>query len=167
MIEIYRQVYTGKQHLVAQFDTYEEFFRRVWESDLKEFGYTKDERVNGRYLFGDAPKYALWMEVRFRYTAQEDGKFITPDRLIGMYRAYIANRKLERQRWWGNSAAYGGHRSVRTTQERKQAQYQDEEYYVPVRAARNLANLPEAWDDIISHNDRSWKTQSKRKRQYK
>ena len=168
MIEVYKQVYGGKQICVAAYDTLEEFFERVYESDLKDFGYDKDQRVKGRYLFNDMPMYAPRMEVRFCYTVLIDGKFVTPDRLIGMRRDYVANRKQQRCRWWGMNKAYGHHRAARMQQERRLSYDKDEEYHVPFRAKRVNIIFPDRWDDgPYTHNDKSWKTQSKRKRQYK
>ena len=75
-----------------------------------------------------------------------------------------------RKWWWSRRGGYawGGHRAIRTFQERKWASAWDDEEDCPrVRARRNARNLPEPWDDIPSHNDKCWKTQSKRRHQWK
>jgi len=64
--------------------------------------------------------------------------------------------------------AYGRFRRVRTQQERKWANAWDDEEFAPkVRPKRNIWNLPDSYCDIIAHNDKSWKTQTKRRHQWK
>ena len=53
-------------------------------------------------------------------------------------------------------------------QERKWAHAWDDEEFAPkARAARQGKNLPDSWDDYHAHNDKCWKTQSKRKHQWR
>lgn len=69
--------------------------------------------------------------------------------------------------------AYGYVRHPRTTQERRWTHAWDDEQdehilcRVRVRSSRSDRHLPDEWDDICSHNDKSWKTQSKRRHQWK
>ena len=65
--------------------------------------------------------------------------------------------------------AYGRFRIMCTMKERRWADAweDDEDFRVSVRRRRSAGHLPDSWDDIFSHNDKSWKTQSKRRRQWK
>lgn len=54
----------------------------------------------------------------------------------------------------------GAFRRMRTTAERRMSQIVDGE--PPPRAARNLHNLPQAWDDHLHHRERTWKVHGKR-----
>jgi len=60
-------------------------------------------------------------------------------------------------------------RRPRTTNERraspKRSVICDEGFVVKIRANRNFTNIPNAWDDITTSSERSWK--SHRKTQYK
>lgn len=64
--------------------------------------------------------------------------------------------------------AYGGWRHVKTYQEKK-AYYDtlEQDYPVKVRGRRKPDQLPDLWDDQYAHNDKSWKTQTKRRHQWK
>lgn len=71
--------------------------------------------------------------------------------------------------------AWGRYRNPHTTQERRYAEETvffdfDEETeelnVIPIKF-RARKNLPNAWDDIYSHSQKSWKKQSKRARQYR
>jgi hypothetical protein len=62
-----------------------------------------------------------------------------------------------------------GYRTIRTTQERKMSFIDPDVIETGLHVSgRNRANrLPSSWDDIHRHSDKCWKTQSKRKHQYK
>lgn len=176
MIEIYNRTEDGKDRLIATFETYHEFFRGLRESDLKAFGYTEVDRTDAPRIWSDANRYHLdnlnWMKSnRNCYLAYEDCKHVTPDRLVGLYRAWWDERPRMNWYWRGHGwtrNAWGGMRRIRTTNERRQIEaWKDEEDVPKVRAARNYRNLPNSWDDYMAHSDRSWKTQSKRKHQWK
>jgi hypothetical protein len=67
----------------------------------------------------------------------------------------------------GRKSAYGRFRKPKTTQERRwSCAWDDEEFAPKIRKRRKGHNLPNAWDDYISHNEKSWKRQSKRKHQW-
>lgn len=74
--------------------------------------------------------------------------------------------RYRRYNW--RRTAYGSWRRVNTFQEKK-AYYDTLEQEVPikVRGCRKSRQLPDAWDDLHSHNDKCWKTQSKRRHQWK
>lgn len=58
----------------------------------------------------------------------------------------------------------GGHyfRRIHTTPERRQAALVlREDGEVATRAARNVRNLPNSWDDYVRHVERNWKSQHK------
>lgn len=88
-----------------------------------------------------------------------------------VHRSYWARR-------WGSYPGYGPvpgtskrrgggsiFRRVRTKQAMTQAQHLDEE--PPVRAKRNVANLPTLWDDVVREDCRSSSWKRYRKHQYK
>ena len=59
--------------------------------------------------------------------------------------------KLRSTRWLRRLAHIGAHKQA--------AQCLPEEGEVPVRAARNVRNLVDPWDDIQRHRERNWKSQ--------
>lgn len=103
-----------------------------------------------------------------------NGKLFTPDYVIGKFRVYRITRTTPSyyyryKRTNGRKkCAYGSHRSPRTFQERKWAHaWNDEEFTPMARGRRQGYHLPTNWDAPPSHNDKCWKTQSKRKHQWK
>ena len=62
---------------------------------------------------------------------------------------------------------YGTYRHPKTTNECRQAFQNKDENEPPIRARRNRNNLITAWDDRNAHSEKSWKAQSKRKRQFR
>lgn len=101
----------------------------------------------------------------------EDGEKLTPEDLEPVYWRIRA-----RGRHWGwrNSrdrgakrSCYGGYRNPKTSNERRQAFQDKDENEPPIRARRNFNNIITAWDDRTVHSEKSWKLQSKRKRQYR
>ncbi len=62
---------------------------------------------------------------------------------------------------------YGTYRHPKTTNERRQAFQNKDENEPPIRARRNHNNLINAWDDRNADTEKSWKAQSKRKRQFR
>ena len=171
MIEVYNRTENGKDRLVANFNTYHELFRGLRESDIKAFGYNETDRTAAPRAWTDRNRGEVddWAATRNCYIAIDDGNFVTPDRLVGLFRDWWADRP--RWRWnrhgW-SPGAYGSYRALKTTNERRQiAACLDEEDAPRIRPSRNFRNLPNAWDDFMSHNDKSWKTQSKRRHQYR
>ncbi len=109
-----------------------------------------------------------------RMVCDQDGNIYTPDYLIGARREWQADKPRYRylmRRWkrnGGKKQADGGFRNVRTFQERKwAAAWNDEELAPKARGRRTARTLPCSWDDIHAHSDKCWKTQSKRKYQWK
>ena len=62
---------------------------------------------------------------------------------------------------------YGTYRHPKTLNEIRQAFQNKDENEPPIRARRNRNNLITAWDDRNAHSEKSWKAQSKRKRQFR
>jgi hypothetical protein len=170
MIEIYRRV-EGKDRLVRTFNTFEELFRVVWERDIANFGYAPTDRTdNFRQLFGEIAHHDPFylVDQSHRYIAYEGDKLVTPDHLVGLYRAWIQTKRRFQGRWRSRKSARGSWRRIRTTQERRWAHAWDDEEFAPtVRCRRNATNLPNTWDDYTAHNEKGWKCQSKRRRQWK
>lgn len=116
-------------------------------------------KVNCREHDNSIPAYAVY---------DQDGNLYTPDRLIGLWRKRIQERRKQFHYPKRSKRAWGHFRKIRTLQERKWAHAWDDEEFAPkIRAARQGKNLPDAWDDYSAHNDKCWKTQSKRRRQWK
>lgn len=174
MIEIHKRDENGKDRLVATFQTYNDLFRLVVERDLKHFGYTTTDRTEGGPYFQERDLIVLG-NTRYCYLAYENNIFVAPDRLVGLFRDDRKNRRLYWKNRWVSKydcgcrrSTYGGWRSIKTTQERRWYHAWDDEEFAPkLRARRSTANLPNSWDDYLTHNDKSWKTQSKRRHQWK
>ena len=171
MIEVYIRNESGKDRLIATFETYHEFFRGLREDDVKAFGYTEVDRTHAPRAWKDAARAITiddFAHARYCYLAFDDGKLVTPDRLVGLFRAWWEDRPRRWGRYSWSRYAYGQYRAIKTTNERRQLESTKGEENAPkIRAARNFRNLPNSWDDFMSHNDKSWKTQSKRKHQWK
>ncbi len=79
----------------------------------------------------------------------------------GRYRPYYYRRS-------GRHYAWGTWRHVKTLQEKRAyADTLDQEVRIKVRGSRMPNALPDTWDDITSYNDKCWKTQSKRRHQWR
>lgn len=188
-----RDEWTGKIHLAKKFDSMKDFFQCIsggYSSNWANF-------VTFGNNFDDHQTYGLFPFDRKRYWNLNDNvtldknKFIknfycylcydcfdkhySQDRLIGLYRIWRNNPTRRRRRGWlqhgWNRSAYGTYRYPHSTQEIRWAEAWDDEEFAPkkgfARRARRMRNLPNAWDDELSHNDKCWKTQSKRKHQWK
>lgn len=176
MIELYKRTETaGRLRLLVRFETFDDLFLGMRESDFAAFGYADDDRAPKQRLYAmpfDAT--VSWLNTtQYVYVAMENGRIITPDRLLGLYRQWRAarttyfDRYYRRRRDTGQrKPVYGGYRYPRTTQERRHACSVDDGE-PKVRSRRNAANLADAWDDVIRHTEKSWKRQSKRRRQWK
>lgn len=174
-----RDDFSGKIKTIVHFEEMEHFFWHVNESIIKDhFGYTDVDRRDKYYnFFGETPNEFGYIACSsYRYFVEDwEGKYVTPDRLIGDYRkwqktrkknVHWSHRRINRNGW--KKPAYAGYRQINTKQERTWNNAWDDEEFAPKgRAARNNHNLPDSWWDIMGHNDKCWKTQSKRKRQWK
>ncbi len=178
MIEIYRRA-DGKDHLIRTYDTFEDMFRArsVNTHTLAEFGYRPNDRVASSYLFGELDTEDNFEVNRTCYICYEADKFVAPDRLVGLCRAWKKTRPHGRWSWgwWHHAgckrAIWPHYRSPKTTQEQRWAHAWDDEEFAPktgfARGRRRANALPNSWDDIHGQNDRSWKTQSKRRHQWR
>ena len=175
MIEIYNRSPAGKNRLIFTVNTYGELFRHLYERELTAFGHTESDCTTVARTRHDYQQHDFYHTLthfdyhRFCYTAIDNGRLVTPDRLVGLYRE--ANRNalpFKPKRHGSRKRAYGKRRRLRTTNERRQVlAQQDVDHAPPVRCARNLHNLPDSYDDVYTHCDRSWKHQCKRKHQWK
>lgn len=106
----------------------------------------------------------------------ENGTILSKETILGEYRKFLRNWKSPydwyskwiRLRNGRKKSAYGGFRHPKTLNELKANESLDEdaiEYGVKIREKRKY--LPTVRDDNYSHNDKSWKTQSKRRKQWK
>jgi hypothetical protein len=182
MIEIFRRN-EGKDRLICKFDTFDELFtqHRIGEGRITAaFGHNPEDRTEGNYLFGENRDVELEFLSHHVYVCYENDKLVTPDRLVGLWREYCRNVRnpyrygwfWERRRSRGEKKqAYGHWRAPKTTNERRWAHAWDDEEFAPrtgfARGRRRANALPNLWDDLYGHNDKSWKTQSKRRHQWR
>lgn len=173
MIEIYRRV-EGRDRLIRTYDSFENLFKeRVNDRILAmAFGYDPEDRTDCNYLFGEAEDREPPFISHHCYICYENDKLVAPDRLVGLYRAWWKDRP--RGRWWRyrwTRVAHGYYRAPKTTNEMRWAHAWDDDEFAPVtgfaRGRRKAKHLPNLWDDRMSHNDKCWKTQSKRRHQWK
>lgn len=113
----------------------------------------------------------VWPSYHYAYILRDSyGDTIDPEDVKNAYRK-------KHPRKWGwlshgwRRGAYGGYRCPKTTHEFRWATAWDDEEFAPkagfARSSRIGRNLPNAWDDYLAHSDKSWKTQSKRKHQWR
>lgn len=182
MLEIFkRDEFNGKLKIIAEFDSFEDLFRHVgYRYDFAEtFGYNDVSRhTHGTHKLGDhhpVSDWNWWPNRNYCYVAYDNGKFVTPDRLVGLYRDFVyanrvdwRNRRNRKYDCGQKKSAWGRIRHMRTQHERKWAHaWNDEEFAPRARAKRQGHRLPSNWDDYWIHGQKSWKYQSKRKHQWK
>lgn len=105
----------------------------------------------------------------------ERGMFYAPDHLVGLYRKWRKERDTGLIWWRGGSYKASGYRRYRrpkTKHSRTEISFSNPDLadlpiYVKVDTRCDRDALPNSWDDIRRFNDRSWKTQSRRKHQWK
>jgi len=91
------------------------------------------------------------------------GNVLDPTYLLGLARESLWQNR--RHYWWGvpgtkrNRHRGSGYKQIHTTPERRATfACEDQEVYTPkVRCTRNLANLPNTWDDYWRFNQKNWK----------
>jgi len=76
-------------------------------------------------------------------------------------------RPWEQRHGHKTDGCYGTYRHPKTNNERRQAFQNKDENEPSIRARRNFNNIITAWDDRNAHSEKSWKAQSKRKRQFR
>lgn len=140
---------------ICSYESINQFIQiSVWKEDCIRgyFASSPYDMQNGQYL---------------KVLADENGNIIHPDVLIHHYRQY--RRTPSVWRWPPRrKRAYGGYRHIKTTQERRMIQAFDDEPDAPRPRTKRTGNyLPDCWDDYLRHCEKSWKFQSKRKRQWK
>ena len=190
---VYYETFQTRKLFASYYKTVEDFFWGHSEHYINEnVGYSVDDKIcqavigteyrrgyhGRRYVYGrtlcnkiNCTKHDDSFS-KAVVVADHNGKLFTRDRLVGLYREYWCNRSIRKNKYNRRNgckkSAWGGWRSMKTFQERKWANAWDDEEFVPkVRAARNDANLPDAWDDYYADSAKSWKIQSKRKHQWK
>lgn len=182
MLEIYkRDEFNGKLKILAEFDSFDDLFKLVgYRYDFAStFGYNDTDRHDdGTAFLQDHPPVNQWTwypQRSFCYVAYDKGKFVTPDRLVGLYRKYKDNRRNNWRHSWTQrydrgkkKGAWGRIRHMHTQHEKRwQNAWDDEEFAPKYRAKRQGHNLPDTWDDYWVRGQKSWKYQSKRKHQWK
>ena len=128
-----------------------------YDRETRSFGYTQKEEA--RY---DPAEWILRVETGDKITAED---------LRPVYWQLRSQRY--RYRPWRDrhgrkaSNAYGHYRKPKTQNEKRAAFPNKDEGEPEIRGRRNKNNLPTGWDDFLSHNDACWKTQYKRRHQYR
>lgn len=171
-------------------------FGEYSEQDLAE-EFRSEHKIRGYFSTFPGPKSSSYWEkfshdIHFMFTApspkthwlvayNEKGKLLTPELLIGILSPFweIQRQKAReaQERYWSNlhSRVWGRFRKPRTTQEIRFAQETvhvdiddetGEEIRIPVKF-RARKHLPNSWDDIYAHAQKSWKRQTRRSHQYK
>lgn len=104
----------------------------------------------------------------------QNAKLVCVDRLVELYKQYRDARRSRRQRndSGQHKGCHGHFRYIKTTQEHREwCKYFDDaaesDVGIKVRNSRSHKNLPTAWDDFYSRPQKSWKYQSKRKKQWR
>jgi hypothetical protein len=159
---------------VNYYATFEAFFK-VYNEKVIASSFTSIDHIYDN-LPQCAPKW--WeqhYEQHYHAAYDENGKYLSVSFLVGKYRKWLEERRkywraIDHNRRHGSKRrVYGWYRHIRTTHEL--SMYFDDPtalelgFNVKGRASRNC--LPTVWDDVRRHNDKSWKTQSKRRRQWK
>ena len=148
-----------------KYDNIDHYLRHTNEHHIKTFVVHDINKHHPVYITSDYLNgYAL-------IVCDADGKIYTSDRLVGLKRVWHQYCLDWNNNRYGRSngqkrRVYGGYRKIQTFQERQQW-FNVDEYQITGRAKRSASMLPNYWDDIHLYNDKSWKTQSKRKHQYK
>ncbi len=127
----------------------------TWNKETRAFYWTSPEEY-----FYRSPLYIIRTDTGEKLTAEE-------------LRPVYWRLRSRPYRPWANrhgrktDGCYGTFRHPKTTNERRQAFQNKDENEPPIRARRNHKNIIHAWDDRNAHSEKSWKAQSKRKRQFR
>lgn len=179
MIEIFRRR-EGRDRLICSYESFGDLFakHRIGENRIRAaFSCNPEDRTEGNYLFGEIDTEDGEFLSHHVYVCYENDKPVAPDRLIGLWREwrrgynvswlYNWNRRRDRGE---KACAYGHWRAPKTTNERRWAHAWDDDENAPktgfARGRRRAHALPNLWDDFMSHNDKSWKTQTKYRKQW-
>ena len=108
---------------------------------------------HGFYCFSDI------FTKHYQYAIRDSfGDFLDPQKIHNDYNARHQYKRTMRC----SQQAYGSFRRIRTFQERRWFHAWDDEEFAPKgRLSRSVRNLPDSWDDFISHNEKCWKRHRK------
>jgi len=196
-VYFYKDVYYGAYRTTkiaySYHETLEDFFWSFNERRIREYvSYSINDKichgiVHATYRRGYRARYIRNKELCYKINCADHDEHVqayavydqnrnlyTPDHLIGLRREWVRTKPKNqyRYKWYRQNGhkkqAWGGWRTIKTFQERKWTHAWDDEEFAPKpRACRNSSNLPDSWDEPRQHSDKSWKTQSKRKHQWK
>ncbi len=132
-------------------------------------GFTWDKETRKIYWKFPEESYLRYADFIIR---TDTGEKLTAEELRPVYWRLRALRARYRAPWRDRQGrktegCCGTYRHPRTTNERRQAFQNKDENEPPIRARRNCNNIITAWDDRYAHSEKSWKAQSKRKRQFR
>lgn len=126
--------------------------------------------VKRRFVYKN-PEEFFYREAEF-IIRTEQGEKLTAEELQPIYWE-IRGRRWKKRRYGRyrhgrkTECCYGTFRHPKTNNERRQAFQNKDEGEPPIKPRRNHKSIITAWDDRYSHCDANWKTQSKRRRQYR
>lgn len=172
MITVTQRNLKGEVKIVGIY-TDDEFCREYGRFVETDFANSDIERTPG-HVYSAYFDCNIYISVYKKVAYNENGKLLPIDHLVGLVRAYrrrVRNRRGSWKRKYDcgkKKSACGWFRRPHTTHERRWNNAWDDEEFAPKgRAKRNIRNLPSAWDDYWAHCDKCWKTQSKRRHQWK
>ncbi len=130
---------------------------RCWRQDV-------DSWRGGYFMYPEE----FFYEGAFFILRTDMGDVITRENVFNMYSAISRNKYRWRYRHGtGHKRAWGGDRRFKTQNEVRQAWANADEGEPPIKPRRNRTHIPNSWDDVPRHNEKNWKYQSKRKKQYR
>ena len=171
---------TGNIKLIYKYETIESFFKSHIRADFEEYSHNFDDRWRGHIhdSLSSLEAEPFQKSSHFCYVVfDENGNCFSPFKLTSLRNEWVNHfvpRWRRRRACFGSRRVYGRFRHINTTQERRKSvdiihEISEDGDIIKVlpRPRRNVRNLPSAWDDIWGHNEKCWKTQSKRKHQWK
>ncbi len=152
-------------------DFVEEFVGYYYDSEIKivtklksGLNWNKETRtfywMNPEEYFYRSPLYIIRTDTGEKLTAEE----LRPVYWRLRSRPWVPWRNRHGRKTDG---CHGTFRHPKTNNERRQAFQNKDENEPSIRARRNFNNIITAWDDRNAHSEKSWKAQSKRKRQFR
>ena len=158
---------------LGPFENFNEIFRKIGFENIVQNIEVRPKFLFNEYLYTNVIRTTN--EKKYRIV-NENGIILSRASILGEYRKWINERtsywhqKWLKRRNGQTKSAYGRFRHPKTLNELKAIFSLDEDdkfYGAKIRSKRGKSYLPTVWDDVYSNNEKCWKTQSKRKKQWK
>jgi hypothetical protein len=175
----------GNVRVIRHYETLEDLvrgenYRKTEYIDNRQY-FSEDHNVRVPYHWDKyfLLHYKLWTDdeeaTSYAYVVIDHNENVVPIcELNRVEHELFATPRVSRwrRRYGGRRPVWGGWKKPHSTQEKRQyyatiQQAEEEGVDIKIRGRRKPCNLPDAWDDWDCHNDRCWKTQSKRRHQWK